>query len=403
MISVEEAQARILCNSSRLSEEQVYLLDATGRVLARDLRASIDLPPFDNSSMDGYAIHAGDSLDAHEAHPIALTVDGLVQAGHPAMNPLPARSARKIMTGAPLPPEADAVVAIEEVERRESCIVLHHPVKRGSLIRQRGQDTRQGATLLAAGTVLNSARIGLLASQGVILVPVTRKPRVAILATGDELVEPGQTLLPGQIPNSNSYALSAAVMESGGIALRYPAVADRREAVAEALRQAASEADIVLSSGGVSVGDYDLVKSVLQTMGQLDFWRVDMKPGKPLASGFLGKTPFLGLPGNPVSALVTFELFARPLIRSLLGDTDWPRPVISLPLAQEFSEISDRRHYVRVAIRADANGALMAWPTGPQDSHLQTSWTNAQGLMIIPPHQGRLPQGSIWPVMLLKA
>ena len=401
MISVEDAQFRILRGKDTLAEEVVDLHHAVGRVLRHGLVAQIDLPPFDNSSMDGYAVRAADTDDAKPTRSVTLEVDGTVAAGHP--NPVPLRPghARKIMTGAPIPPGADAVIPVEDVEVDGSRIRIAQRIAPGRYVRFTGQDTRSGQRLLDAGQTLTPGLIGILASQGMVRVPVSRKPRVAIIATGDELVEPGTPLSPGQIPNSNTYALRAAVLESGAVPITYPAVPDRRDAVEAALFRAGAEADVILSSGGVSVGDYDLVKSVLEREGRLDFWRVDMKPGKPVAFGTLNHTPFLGLPGNPVSSLVTFELFARPLIRILLGDRAWPRLTVLLPLATAFSEVSDRRHYVRVALRPDADGKLAAWPTGRQDSHLQTSWTDARGLMVIPANEGPLNPGSVWPVMLL--
>jgi molybdopterin molybdotransferase len=401
MITVEDAQLRIVRDKIPLPQELTDLRDALGRTLHHGLVSRLDLPPFDNASMDGYALRAEDTTTASPTHPASLSIDGLEAAGHPTSVPLRPKTARKIMTGAPIPPGANAVIPVEEVHTNGVILSIHHPVPLGLYVRQQAQDMRREEPLLSAGALLTPGLIGILASQGFVQVPVTRKPRVAILATGDELVNPGTDLLPGQIPNSNSYALAAAVVEAGGLAIDYSPVADDLDAVNQALHRAAADADIILSSGGVSVGDYDLVRTVLDREGTLDFWRVDMKPGKPVAFGTIDHTPFLGLPGNPVSSLVTFELFARPLIRTLLGDSCWQRLTIELPLATAFPEVSDRRHYVRVALRRDEEGTLKAWPTGRQDSHLQTSWLDARGLMVVPAHQGPLAQGSIWPIMMI--
>jgi molybdopterin molybdotransferase len=401
MISVEAAQQRILSPVTPLAAETVSLNQAVGRVLAQAIVATMDLPPFDNAAMDGYAVRAQDTEDATPIDPVRLVVSGLSTAGHPAVARVEPGHAHKIMTGAPLPIGADAVVPVEEVTSEGAMVFLQQPQPANRYIRPKGQDTQRGERLLTPGITLHAAQIGLLASQGLSAVSVYRRPRVGIIATGDELVEPGQPLAPGQIPNSNSYALMAAVTEAGGIAVVYPPAADDLKSLTAIANQAVDEVDVIISSGGVSVGEYDFVKTVLQDLGHLDFWRVDMKPGKPVAFGAVRDIPWLGLPGNPVSSLVTFELFARPLIRALQHDEDWQRLVTALPLGIDFDEVSDRRHYVRVALIPSADGHLEAWPTGAQDSHLQTSWTNARGLMVIPPNQGPLARGSWWPVMLL--
>lgn len=403
MISVEQAQDRMLTGVQSLANERVELSQSYGRVLSEDVYATMDMPRFDNSSMDGYAVVAADLAAASAENPIKLAIDGVNPAGRSRGLRLERGHARKIMTGAPIPEGADAVIPVEQVREADNAIWISAPELADRYIRSRGQDVAGGTLLLSRGHYLTPALIGMLASQGHAQVSVTRQPRIAILATGDELVEPGQTLGDGQILNSNSYALAAAVQAAGGIPWRMAIVADREEAVASALHDAASKADLIISSGGVSVGDYDFVKQVVERMGHLDFWRVDMKPGKPVAFGTLQGKPFLGLPGNPVSSLVTFELFARPLIHALLGNLHGSRLTVPLPLAVAFTEISDRRHYVRVRIAADADENLMAWPTGAQDSHRQSSWLSASGLMIVPPNQGPLPEGSVWPVMLLSS
>ncbi len=403
LMTVEEAQSRIL---SRIPpptpQELTPLISALGRVLAAPVYSEEDIPGFTNSSMDGYAVHSADVAHACGDTPATLTVRGTIAAGHPVSQPLSRGEAYKIMTGAPLPPAADAVIQVEWTAPGEPGQVLAlWAVRPGQNVRLAGQDMQKGQRVLEPGLVVSPPIVGILATLGIEQVPVFPRPRVAIVSTGDELVSAGEPLRPGQIRNSNSYALAAAVQAAGAEPWVFPPVADVKTAIAERFAEAAS-ADIVLSSGGVSVGDFDWVKEVLQEQGTLDLWRVNMKPGKPVAFGSIHGRPFFGLPGNPVSALVTFELFVRPMIREMMQDRLWARPTLSLPLHEDFSEVQDRRHYVRSRLVQD-QGRLWVRPYSRQDSAVQTSWIGAEALMVVPPDTGPYARGEHLPVMLLRS
>lgn len=403
LMSVEEAQSRILAHvPPRKTPELISLMDALGRIVAAPIACHEDIPGFTNSSMDGYAVHAADLAKASRENPVSLEVRGVIAAGHPLSRPLQSGEAYKIMTGAPLPPGADAVIQVEwTTTPAPGHMSAWAPVSPGQNVRQAGQDMRAGQKILEPGTVLSPPLIGILASLGMDHVPVMPKPHVAIVSTGDELVPPGQPLGPGQIRNSNSYALAAAITAAGGKPWLLPPARDTKEAIASRLAEAQT-ADIILSSGGVSVGDFDWVKQVLEEEGQLELWRVNMKPGKPLAFGMLHGRPFFGLPGNPVSALVTFELFVRPMIRTWLADANWRRLTLALPLFEPFTEIQDRWHYVRSRLVTE-HGQLWVHPYAQQDSAVQSSWIGADALMIVPPDTGPYKAGEIMTVMLLRS
>jgi molybdopterin molybdotransferase len=399
MLTVEEAQSLVLQRVPRMPAESVPLLEGHGRVLAEPVVADADIPPFDNTSMDGYAVVAADTITT----PVELEVVGVVPAGRVAEFTVGRGQAAKIMTGAPMPEGADAVVQVEWTEPLEQGrrVRVQRGVTPGQNVRPRGEDMRRGQVVLQPGERLTPAAIGMLATLGKASVAVYRRPRVAIIATGDELLDLSEPLRPGAIRNSNSYALAAAVASQGGIPWVLPPARDELSSIEAVLQDAIAGADVVVSSGGVSVGDFDLVKTALERHGSLQFWQVRMKPGKPVVFGELAGRPFLGLPGNPVSALVTFELFVRPLLREMQGDRHWQRPILPLPLGAAFTEVSDRRHYVRVRLAPNAEGQLAAWPNPDQGSNIQTSWHGAGGLMIVPEEAGPFPAGSILPVMLL--
>ncbi len=306
MLSVDEALARVLSAIPVLGLETVALPDALGRVLAEPVVAGRDLPPWANSSMDGYALRAADTTAATAARPVRLRLAGEVPAGAVADRAVGPGETWRILTGAPLPGGADAVIPQEETRREGATIAVTRPVAVGEYVRPRGEDVRAGETVLAAGTVLGPPALGVLAALGRPLVRVHQRPRVAVLSTGDELVDLDAVPGPGQIANSNSYTLAAQVREAGGVPVDLGIARDRREELEERFRWGLS-CDVLVSSAGVSVGDRDFVREVMEKLGaELDFWKVSMRPGKPLTFGRVGGRPFFGLPGNPVSSMVTF-------------------------------------------------------------------------------------------------
>lgn len=384
MLSVEEAQERVLAAVPVLGSEVVELGRALGRVLAEPVAAGRDLPPWDNSSMDGYAVRAEETAGATPGREVRLRVVGTIPAGVVATRPLGPREAYRILTGAALPPGADAVVPQEEVLRDGDTVVLHRAVSPGTCVRPRGEDVRAGETVLEAGTVLRPAALGVLAALGRPLVRVYQRPRVAILATGDELVELGAPLGPGQIPDSNSYALAGQVWEAGAIPLNLGIARDDQEDLARRLRWGLS-ADVLVSSAGVSVGDRDLVRDALEALGAtLGFWKVSMRPGKPVTFGRLGDRPIFGLPGNPVSSMVTFELLVRPALRKMGGHRQLHRPRVRGRALAPLDNPGERRGYLRVRLLPDSQG-LGVYPTGEQGSAILRSMLLADGLAVVPP------------------
>jgi molybdopterin molybdotransferase len=399
MLRVEEALERILAEITRLDHETVALSEALGRVLAQPIASQEAVPPFANSAMDGYALRSTDTQLASERAPRRLRLVGVVQAGSVADRPVRAGEAMRILTGAPVPPGADAVIQQELTKSGEDWVEIQAPVAQGNNVRRAGEDIQRGKVVLQEGAVLGPPEIGVLASLGISEVALYRKPVVAILATGDELVEVHEALHPGQIRNSNSYLVAAAVTRAGGIPRLLGVARDRVEELRVKL-QTAQEADLIITSGGVSVGDYDLVKDIMREQGVIDFWRVNLKPGKPLAFGRLGGTLLLGLPGNPVSAAVTFELFARPALRKMQGFAQVLRPVVQVRLLDSILDTSDRRHYVRAHVEV-RDGAFVAKTTGPQGSHILTSMLGANALLIIPEHSQPVQAGEMVQAMLL--
>lgn len=399
MLTVEEARERILAHFAPLGAEDVPLNEALGRVLAGDAIAGEELPPFANSAMDGYALRAEDTRAATDAAPARLRLAGEVAAGRVYAGEVASGEAVRILTGAPLPAGANAVLQQELVAVADGMVTISRAVEVGNNVRPAGDDARPGMLLVAGGTELGPAEIALLAALGIHPARVTRRPRVAILATGDELAPLGERPRPGQIRESNSPYLAAAVARAGAEPWPLGVAPDRAEELRARL-DAARAADLILTSGGVSVGDYDLVKQVLTERGNIDFWRVRMRPGKPLAFGLLGGTPLLGLPGNPVSAAVTFEIFGRPAIRRMLGCRQVERPLVEAVLEGEEIARGDRRHYVRARLSA-RGGTLVAHTTGAQGSHLISSLRGASAYLVIDEGEGVVGAGSLVPAVLL--
>ncbi len=415
MLSVEEALERVLAYVPVLGPEEKPILEAAGQVLAEDVVAGFDIPRWPNSAMDGYAVRWDDVRGASEGTPRRLAVIGEVPAGRPAEFEVGPGQAARIFTGAPIPPGADTVVPFELTDEirngrlpRDHVLVFAE-VPRGANIRPAGEDVRAGTVVLRRGQVLGPAQVALLAAVGRARVRVVRRPTVAVVATGNELVPPGEPLGPGQLYDCNSYGIGAMVRRDGGIPWLLGIVPDDYEALAGRLRTAMA-ADLVVTSAGVSVGHFDLVKEVLAELGEVHFWSIRMKPGKPLAfgelierrpDGVVRRVPHLGLPGNPVSALVTYELFGRPAVLKLMGRTDFSRPVVEAVAAEDIP--GDRRRvYARVIVRRQADGRYVARLTGPQGSGILTSMALANGLAVVPEGSAGVKAGETVRVILLE-
>ncbi len=384
LLTVEEAQEIVLDSVSVLGIERVSLSDSQGRVLAEDVAPKFDVPPHDNSSVDGYAVRAADTDGASADSPRRLGVLEEIPAGAVPSAVVGSGKTSRIMTGAILPKGADAVVMVENTRQREETVEVFKAVEAGQNVRYRGEDVRKGNRVLFGGTVIGPGEIGLLAAFQRSRVSVRRRPVAAILSTGDEVVEIDEKLVPGKIVNSNSYSLSALVRECNGVPVNLGIARDSEADIAAAIRSALS-ADLVLSTGGVSVGDYDYVKKVLQDLGaDMRFWRVKMKPGKPLAYGLLQGKPFFGLPGNPVSCMVSFLLFARPAMRKMMdyGPYDWQLPSVPAILENDLAAGGDRRHYLRARITR-AGGRFHATTVAGQGSGMLSSMTGTNGLVMV--------------------
>ena len=405
MLSVEEAQERVLRDLKVLGAESVPILSALFRVLATDVAAGYDIPPHANTAMDGYAIQAADTEGASESSPVRLRVISELPAGYVSDEPVVAGTAIRIMTGAPIPAGADAVVRFERARVDGEFIEITSPVPVGKEVRYAGEDVRKGDIVLKRGRRLRPQDIGMLASIGRSEVEVRRRPRVGVLATGDEVVAIDAPLAPGKIRNANGYSNAAQVLKYGGEPVPLGIASDKDSEISSKIRRGIEQGiDLLVVSGGVSVGDFDMVKKVLAQEGEIDFWRVRMKPGKPLAFGHItldGRSvPVLGMPGNPVSAMVSFEMFARPMILALLGARDIEHRTVSAVLADGISAKDDRRHFVRVKLE-ESEGGYVAHLTGNQGSGILTSMVEADGLAVIPEEWRSVKPGARVQVILL--
>jgi molybdopterin molybdotransferase len=388
VITVEEALDRILARIEVRGNERVDLLRALGRVLAEPIVADRDIPPWPNSSMDGYAVRSADTLAASTANGVALRVAGRVAAGAVAARPLGAGEAFRIFTGAPLPDGSDAVIPQEDVRAEGDTVFLTEPAAAGAYVRRRGEDLRTGDTVLPPGRQLMAADLGLIATLGRHQVRVIRRPRVAILSTGDEIVDLGGTIGAGQIPNSNTYSLMAQVDEAGGEPVNLGVARDALPDI-EARVRAGLSCDMIVSSAGVSVGDHDFVKEALVHLGaEQHLWLVNMRPGKPITFATIpaaakSTIPVFGLPGNPVSAMVTFELFVRPALRRMAGHSQLQRPMLRARALAAIHNPGPRRAYLRVTL-APVEGGYGARLTGEQGSGILKSMATADGLAVVP-------------------
>jgi len=413
MISVEQALEKILSHAAVLEAEETPILDCLGQVLAEDVSAGIDVPPLDNTAMDGYAVRAEDTRGANQQSPRLLQVIDTVPAGSISRHKVKTGTAIRIMTGAPIPDGADSVVPFEhtdETQRKDSSskIGILYEAKAGWNIRRAGEDIARGSLVLSRGTVVRPQETGVLASLGRSTARVIRRPVVAVLATGDELVALNQPLPPGKIYNSNAYSIAALVQRYGGIPRLLGIALDNEDSLLAKLNQGLS-ADMLITSGGVSAGDYDIVKDVLAKHGEIGFWTVRMKPGKPLAfgrmrgasqSGVTRYIPHLGLPGNPVSSMVTFELFARPAILKMMGKKNLAKPTVAAVLEDTVVNKDGRRIFTRAMVQKRGD-RYFARLTGPQGSGILTSLTAANGLAIIPEDKTKVAAGEVVTVMML--
>lgn len=418
MISVEEALEKILQEVDTLEEESVPILDSLGQVLAEDIKSDIDVPPLDNAAMDGYAVLSKDTSEASDDSPKILRVIDTVMAGSISKRQVVPGTAIRIMTGAPVPRGADSVIQFENTdEETRKVSAAEQPINEvgilckvdsGQNIRRAGEDITRGAIALKKGMVIRPAEIGLLASLGYSQVKVTRRPVVAVLATGNELVELNQPLPEGKIYNSNTYSIASLVKRYGGIPKILGVALDKEDSLVSKLQQGL-DADMLLTIGGVSMGDYDMVKDILARDGEMVFWKVRVKPGKPLAFGRLKGTgkngiarsiPHLGLPGNPVSCMVSFELFVRPALLKMMGKKNLTKPTVEAIMEDSIKNKAGRRIYDR-AIVERRDGRYYARLSGPQGSGILTSMSRANGLVIIPEDKKEVNKGEALQAIML--
>jgi molybdopterin molybdotransferase len=395
LVGAEEAAALVLERTPALPAEPVPLAEAWGRVLAVDVMAPLDLPRFRSSAVDGYALRAADAGRT-------LRVVGESAAGRPFTGPLEPGSAARILTGGVLPEGADTVVMVEDVTEAGDSVTVPAGLAAGANFHAVGADLRRGEPVVARGTQLGPAEIGLLAATGMATLPVHLRPRVALMSTGDELVEAGQPVGPGQIPDSNRWALLAALREAGAEVEVLGIAPDRPEPLRELVTAALERNQVLVTSGGVSVGTHDLVKPLLESLGDVHVGRVKLRPGKPFTFATLpGDRIAFGLPGFPVSSLVTFEVFVRPALRKLQGHARLQRPRLPVRLAYEARAAGDRTEYQRVTLKREGD-QLVATTTGSQSSSRLMSLVGAQALVRIPPGAAGVPRGTVVEALILE-
>jgi molybdopterin molybdotransferase len=415
LLSVEEALEKILEHVRVLEAEEKPLLEALGQVLAEDAEAGFPVPPLDNTAMDGYAVRAADTEGATKQSPKRLAVIGELAAGAVYEGELRPGTAVRIMTGAPIPAGADAVVPFEDTDEppgREfgvfakpvRSVAVYCAVNKGDNVRYAGEDIAVGTRVVLKGTLLRASHVGALAAMGHATVRVIRRPVIAVLSTGDELVPLGEPLGPGRIHDSNTYSVSALVKESGAIPKVLGIAADSVDALTAKVREGL-DADMLLTSAGVSKGDYDVVKDVLAREGEIAFWTVRMKPGKPLAFGSFAsegrRVPHIGFPGNPVSSMISFELFARPAIFKMMGKINWQRPTLRVIVEDRVTNRDKRRIFAR-AVVSERDGHHYASLTGPQGSGVLTSMMIANALVIVPEDVPEVRPGEVLTAMMLE-
>jgi len=393
MLQLEEAIDRILATLPPPTTETIALSDARGRVVAQAVRSLVDLPPFDNSAMDGYAVHAADVQGAKTDKPARLRLSGKVAAGEVLARSISPGECVRLFTGSPLPTGSDSVIMQEDTRVEPNLpneVLVLDAVRPWENVRLRGEDVRSGEPMASEGEILKAGHLCLFAAGGISRISVARQPTVGLIATGSELREPGQPLSVGQIYESNRLGLSSLLKTAGAKPIIYPVVEDTLPATEQALSRAFAECDIVVTAGGASVGELDLIKPAFSELGgELDFWKVAMRPGRPFMFGrWQGKFLF-GLPGNPVSALVTLLLLVWPAVRRWQGAKEVALPAVPGVLAESLANLGTRRHFIRV--RLESNGAVRL--AGPQESHMLHSFATAHGLIDVPP-QTTLPAGT---------
>ena len=395
MISVDEARKLVLDSKFKCKIGKLPILDCLGRVLVEDIPASEDIPIYDNSAMDGYAVIANDVKGSDANYPVRLIVSGgSIPAGKTSKIKIDPGFCIPIMTGGAMPNGADSVVMKENVQRDGKSVLIFREVKKGENVRYKGEDIKKGEVILRKSDIINSAVVGMLASLGESKVKVFKPPVVGVIATGDELLETGERLKTGMVRDSNSYSLSAQILETGAKYHRYGIVRDDEKILKDNIEIALKENDILLLSGGISVGDFDFVKDTIENIGaELVFWRVNQKPGKPMAFFKYGKKFIFGLPGNPVSVMVCFEVYVRPLIKKMMGFNDLFRPVVSAEALQDFKNRKGRTNFARVILE-NKEGKYFFSSTGMQGSGMLTSMVKANGLAVLPSKMGDVKKGS---------
>ncbi|MHB1420272.1 MAG: molybdopterin molybdotransferase MoeA [Bacillota bacterium] len=401
-ISLEEAQDIVLNVTDIMDVENVDILYSQDRILASSVYSGTDLPPFDRSPLDGYAVISDDTSLAANAHPVKLQVIEEIKAGSISRETLRPSHAVKIMTGAPLPPGADAVIRHEDTGFIDDNVLIYSPLVSGSNISRAGEDVKKGELVIKKGMPIHSGVIGMLAALGMEKVETYRKPVVAILSTGDEVVDLGRPLGPGQIYNSNMYALAAAVREYGGEPLLLGSVRDRKEEVAKLITEGIEKADLVLSTGGVSVGDYDVVKEAMVVAGlELLFWRINMKPGTPVACGWGRNKLVLGLSGNPAAALITFHVLVVPVLRRMIGFQKPMLTKVEAIMEDSFAKKSPQRRFLRANVRLE-DGRYLIRLTGMQSPGVMKSLLECNALADVPAGNGIIHEGDKLDTLLLR-
>lgn len=400
MRSVEEALKTVLDNIKVLGTERIPIQDSLGRVLGEDVYSNLFLPPWNNSAMDGYAVRWENVKNASNENPAKLNVVGDIRAGLLPDKSVGDGEAIRIMTGAPVPEGADTVIRVEDTKTEEKIVSIFKANRQGENIRKRGENVKKGDLVLTKGTSIGPGQLGSMAMVGKPVVTVYRRPVVTIMSTGDELADFDEDLTENKIPNSNSYAVASQVLEAGAIPHVLGIARDNKESLREKIGQGLS-GDIMIVSGGVSVGDYDFVKDILKEYGiDMKFWTVGIKPGHPIAFGLVGDKPIFGLPGNPVSTMVTFEVFARPALQKMCGHTSLFRPVVDAIAEDEFSDRPGRTHYVRSLVRYQ-DGKYYVKSTGSQGSGILMSMAYANCFMILPADKEKILAGETVKVQLL--